>query len=62
MSFERKGDIFEDGERIEERARLEDHGDAAAKLFKLGFGEVGDVLAVDEDAAGVGLEEAEEEF
>src|SRR5579862_3129812 len=62
VSFERKGDVFEDGEGVEEGAGLEDHGDAAAKVFELGFGEVGDVLAVDDDAAGVGLEEAEEEL
>jgi hypothetical protein len=54
-SFERKRDVFGDGKRIEERARLKYHRHAPANLSKLIFGEAGHVFARDDDPAFVGL-------
>ena len=49
--FERKRDIFRHGQRIKQRARLENHGHAAANLRQLVFGPIGDVLPGHEHAA-----------
>ena len=51
--FERKRNVFRHSQRIKQRARLENHGDAAANLRQLGFGPIGDVLAGDQHAARV---------
>src|SRR5919112_56627 len=56
------GDVVVDRERVEERALLEDHPDLLAHGHHLGLGVLGDVLAVNDDAARVGLEEAENQL
>ena len=57
---QREGDVFADGEGVEERAVLEDHGDVLADFLEASLIERGNVLAVDANAARVCLEEAEE--
>ena len=44
---QREGDVFADGDRVEERAVLEDHGDLAADVLQLLLGEAADVFAGD---------------
>jgi hypothetical protein len=55
------GDVVVDGERVEERALLEDHPDLLAHAHHLGLRVLGDVFAVHEDAPRVGLEQAQYE-
>src|SRR5258706_863291 len=55
---EREGDVLEDRHRVEERAALEEHSDLLAHAPHLLFREVGDVLAVHEDAPLVRVVEA----
>ena len=52
-------DVVVDRERVEERALLEDHADLLAHGHHLRLRVVRDVLAVNDDAARVGLQEAE---
>ena len=55
--FERKRDVFLHSQRIKQRARLENHRDAAANLGQLFFSPIGDVLAGDQHAARVRAQE-----
>jgi hypothetical protein len=57
---EREGNVLADAEGIKERAVLEDHGDAAANGLHAVFAETGDLLALDANGAGIGLEKAHE--
>ena len=52
------GDVVADGERIEERALLEDHADACAQGEELLLGHVGDLFAEEQDAALIGAQQA----
>ena len=56
---QRESHVFGYGERIEERAALENHGDFLADALHFFFGVVGDVFVGDDDASRVGVEEAE---
>src|SRR5919198_3576959 len=56
------GDVVVDRTKVEERALLEDHADLLPDAHHLGLRVFGDVLAVYEDAARVGLQEAEDEL
>src|SRR5579859_6882174 len=56
------GDVFSDGERVEERAFLKDEANLAADAEEFGFGDAGNVLAENADAAGIGAKEAGSEF
>ena len=53
-----EGHIVADGERVEERALLEDHAGAGAQVKKLLLGQGGDLLAEEPDAAPVGAQQA----
>src|SRR5262249_54840180 len=50
--------VFGDGERIEECARLEHHGDFFADAAQFLFRKIGNVFVGDDDLALIGLEEA----
>ena len=52
------GDVVADGERIEERALLEDHAGAGAQGKELLLGHVGDLFAEEQDAALIGAQQA----
>jgi hypothetical protein len=52
------GDIFADGEGVEQCAFLEDETDLAARREQFGLGQAGDVLAENTDAAGIGAKES----
>ena len=56
---QRKGDVLEDGHRVEERAALEQHPELLAHAVQLFFGMIGDVFVFDDDAAGVGRFQSE---
>src|SRR5256714_5127409 len=56
------GDVVVDRERVEERALLEDHSDLLSDAHHLGLCVVGDVLAVNEYAPLVRLQESEDEL
>jgi hypothetical protein len=56
------GDIFADGEGVEQSAFLEDETDLAARSEQLGFGQAGDVFAENADAAGIGAQESGSKF
>ena len=51
---------FRRRQRIKQRARLEDHGHAAANLGQLVFGPIGDVLAGHEHAPGIRPQESQD--
>src|SRR5260221_5577829 len=57
-----EGDVLPDRQRVEEGAALEQHAEFAHQLLALAGREVGDLLAVDRDRAGIGLDEAEDAF
>jgi hypothetical protein len=59
---QREGDVLADGQRIEERAVLENHRDFTAHRLHLLFGELRDVLAGDEDAPGVGAQKTHDQL
>src|SRR5207245_8714920 len=50
-------DVFGDGERVEERAGLEHHGDPLAGTAPFGFGGVGHIGIGYADQAAIGLDE-----
>ncbi len=52
------GDVVADGERIEERALLEDHAGAGAQGKELLLGHVRDLFAEEQNAALVGAQQA----
>ena len=62
LLFHRKRDIVRDRQRIEQCAGLEHHGDLAPNFFKLLFREVRDVLAVNENSAGIRFQETHDVF
>ena len=53
-------DVLADGERVEQRGELEDVADARAQRVELAARQLGHVEAVDQDLAGVGLEQADD--
>ena len=53
--FQREQHVLGDGQRVEQRARLEHHRDLLADAAQFGLGEIGDVLVGDDDAALSGL-------
>ena len=53
-NFQREGDVSENAALLEQVEALEDHRDAAAHFQKFRSREQGDVLPVDDDAAGGG--------
>lgn len=57
---QRVGDIFKDGQGVEEGGELEDHRDAFADIKELGFAEGCDIDASVEDLAAIGAEESDE--
>ena len=56
--FQGEKHVLGDGEGIEQRAGLEDHGDFVADAAPLGFGKIGDVLVGHDDAPAIRLEES----
>ena len=56
--FKREEDVFGDGERIEERSALENHGDFAADTAEFRFAEIRNVFVGDDDPTLVRLQEA----
>src|SRR5207237_1475841 len=54
-----EGHVLEDGHGVEKRAALEQHPEFLAHAIELFLGEIGDVLFLDDDAAGVGRLQAE---
>ena len=56
--LEGKQDVFADGERIEERPGLKDHGYFLANRAELGLGEIGNVLIGNDYAARIRLQKA----
>ena len=56
-----EGHVFADAHGIEERAVLEDHGDALADGAHVFFGVSVDLFAINADGADLGLEEAHED-
>src|SRR5208283_4564083 len=55
---QRKGDVFADAEGVEQRAVLEDHGDALANGLQPCLAQVGDLFAFDPDGSRVRLEKS----
>ena len=52
-------DVFTHGQRIEQRALLKHHAEVGAHVHQIVFVHVVDALAVDENSAGVRLEQPE---
>jgi len=52
---QREGDVVEDVHRVEQRAALEQHGDAPAGRVELGLAELREVGAVEDHASGLRL-------
>ena len=56
---ETEGDVLSHRHRVEQGPALEDHGDAAANLQQPRLVQIGEVLAVDGDPAGVGTDQGD---
>ena len=56
--FETEQDVLGDGQRVEKRARLEDHGDFFSNLAQLRLGGAGYVCMGDDDLALIGFEKS----
>ena len=55
-------DVLGDRQRIEQRALLEQHADVAAHAHEIALGHAIDALAIDENRAGVGPKQSENEL
>ena len=56
--FERKFDVLADGQRIEQRSRLEDHRNFSANVAQVFFGHVGNVFMRHDNLTAVGFQES----
>src|SRR4051812_18999561 len=62
MRAQAKSDVVVDGQSVEQRGELEDHSAHFSDREKLGFAEATHFPSIDENIAGVGPQQANDEF